>query len=70
MSEKNLKYFLCIGFFVVAPLVMTDGYSNITVTKFTVIGILTISCFFWMLLLRYFDIVAQGCKITSSIKQK
>ena len=57
MSEKNLNYMWCIGFFVFGPLIMTEGYSNITITKFTTYGLIIIVCFFWILLLRYFDYV-------------
>lgn len=62
MSEKNLNYIWGIGFFIVGPLIMTQGYSNITVTKFTTYGLITIICFFWILLLRYFDYAAAGGK--------
>lgn len=59
MSEKNINYIWCIGLFVLGPLVMTQGYSNITITKFTVYGVMTIATFFGVLLYRYFDYVRR-----------
>lgn len=62
MSEKKLNYFWCIGMFIILPLVMTKGYSNITITKFIVYGMFTIICFYWMVLYRLFDYVSTDNK--------
>ena len=71
MSEKKLNYFWCIGVFVLLPLAMTKGYSNITITKFIVYGIVTIICFYWMVLYRFFDYASTGNKgIKISIVEK
>ena len=71
MSEKKLNYFWCIGVFVLLPLAMTKGYSNITITKFIVYGIVTIICFYWMVLHRFFDYASTGNKdIKISIIEK
>ena len=61
MWDKRLTSFWAIGIFAVLPLAMTTkGYSNITVTKVTVFGIIAITAFFWMVLLRYFDSIECG----------
>lgn len=39
---------------------MTEGYSNITITKVTTFGLIAITAFFWMLLLRYMDMVSSA----------
>ena len=61
-SEGKMKRTWLICMFIVLPLIMTYGYSNITITKFITMGLVVITGFYSFITLWYVNWIKNGKK--------
>ena len=61
-SEGKMKRTWLICMFIILPLIMTYGYSNITITKFITMGLVVITGFYSFITLWYVNWVKNGKK--------